>query len=189
MTDKKNAKDIIIKAASRLFRTRGYYGVGLNEILKESGTAKGSLYYYFPNGKEELAIAAIDYTKEFVADKIRRALEKFEEPIQAFQAHINDLSEEFGVHKEIFGLPIGTIAGETSLTSEPIRLACQSAFECWQLIYVEKLLASGYSEKHAKELGLLINAMLEGGILLCLTTKSREPLRIIAEQIPFLLKK
>jgi TetR/AcrR family transcriptional repressor of lmrAB and yxaGH operons len=188
MTNKNKAKDAIIVAASRLFRLHGYYGVGLSEIIKESGTAKGSLYYYFPEGKEELAIAAINHTKEFVSENIREVIEGVEDPVQAIQTHIYQLSGEFS-KESILGLPIGTIAGETALTNEPIRLACQSAFEDWQSLYIEKLIASGYSDKQSKDLALVINAMLEGGILLCLTKKSGEPLRTIAEQIPLLLKK
>jgi TetR/AcrR family transcriptional repressor of lmrAB and yxaGH operons len=131
LTNKNKAKDAIIEAASRLFRLHGYYGVGLSEIIKESGTAKGSLYYYFPEGKEELAIAAINHTKEFVSDKIREVTAGIEDPVQAIQAHIYQLSEEFS-KESILGLPVGTIAGETSLTNESIRLACKSAFEDWQ---------------------------------------------------------
>lgn len=38
---------------------RGFHGVGLNELLKEAGGPKGVLYYHFPGGKSELAVASI----------------------------------------------------------------------------------------------------------------------------------
>jgi TetR/AcrR family transcriptional repressor of lmrAB and yxaGH operons len=188
LTKKNNAKDELIETASRLFRLRGYHGVGLKEIIEESGTAKGSLYHYFPEGKEQLALAAIEHTKKFVSDKVREDLEMTADPAQAIRSHIHKLAGEFS-RESIFGMPIGTIAGETHLTNEPIRLACQAVFNEWQTLYQEKLLSSGYSEKQAAEYALVLIALLEGGILLSITSKSGEPLSRIAEQIPLLIKK
>jgi len=190
MLNRNESKNILIQVASRLFRIRGYEGVGLNDIIGESGIPKGSLYHYFPKGKEQLAIEAINYTKEAVTSEIHEILERFEDPIKAFQAHILQLAENLVGDFDLLGMPIGTIAGEKYSTSEPIRIACQSAFEDWQAVYIKKLLASGYSERQSKDLSIVINAMVEGGILLSLTTKSSTPLQVIAEQIPlFLIKK
>ena len=52
-------KESLIRTAMRLFRRQGYASTGLNQILAESGAPKGSLYHYFPGGKEELAVAAV----------------------------------------------------------------------------------------------------------------------------------
>ncbi|WP_285768424.1 TetR/AcrR family transcriptional regulator [Peribacillus sp. SI8-4] len=187
MAGKKNSKDILIEVASRLFRIRGYYGVGLKDIIEESGIPKGSLYHYFPKGKEQLAIAAVIHTKEIVIDEIERGFGEFDDPIKAIQAHILHLSGLFEEGENLLGLPIGTIAAETFTTSEPIRTACQEAMKDWQAIYVQKLLEANYSEKRSKELSIVINALIEGGILLSLTAKNGEPLKAIAEQIPLLL--
>jgi len=51
-------KDRLIRAAAQLFRSQGYNGVGVAEILAEAQAPKGSLYYHFPNGKADLAMAA-----------------------------------------------------------------------------------------------------------------------------------
>src|ERR687898_2195200 len=59
-TDKgRETRERMIRAAAGLFRRRGYDGTGLNEILERSGAPRGSLYFHFPGGKEELAVAAI----------------------------------------------------------------------------------------------------------------------------------
>lgn len=187
MTDKKSSRDVLIEVASRLFRLRGYYGVGLNDIVEESGVPKGSLYHYFPGGKEELAIEAIHFSKKMVMDSIKEALERFEDPIQAFQAYLNQLAEIFGEGSEPQALSFATVAGEKHSTSEPIRLACQSAFSSWQSIYKRKLLAAGYAESQAKELSMIIHALVEGGILLSITEKSGQPLHVISEKIAVLL--
>ena len=49
-----NTKDKIIKTTIDLLLEKGFHGTRINEILKRSKISKGSLYYYFPEGKEQL---------------------------------------------------------------------------------------------------------------------------------------
>jgi TetR/AcrR family transcriptional repressor of lmrAB and yxaGH operons len=184
---KKKARDILIETASQLFRLRGYEGVGLNDIIEASKIPKGSLYHYFPKGKEELAIEAIQHTKDMVLTEIRNLFQSNEDPVEVFSTHINLLSEIVEDPDKMIGYPIGTVAAEKHSSSEPIRLVCEAAFEEWQDEYRKKLLETGYGVEQSRELGVTITALIEGGILLSLTKKSGNPLRTIAKQIPTLL--
>jgi TetR/AcrR family transcriptional regulator, lmrAB and yxaGH operons repressor len=42
-------------AARRLFREHGYLGTALSDVVTESAAPRGSIYFHFPGGKEELA--------------------------------------------------------------------------------------------------------------------------------------
>ncbi len=53
-----STRDQIIEATAGLLETQGYRATGLNQIIEESGAPKGSLYYYFPGGKEEFSTEA-----------------------------------------------------------------------------------------------------------------------------------
>ncbi|NRB01909.1 MAG: TetR/AcrR family transcriptional regulator [Rhodobacteraceae bacterium] len=57
-------KDRLIRSAAELFRTRGYHGVGLNDLLAHAKAPKGSLYHHFPNGKPDLAMAAATWASD-----------------------------------------------------------------------------------------------------------------------------
>jgi TetR/AcrR family transcriptional repressor of nem operon len=61
-------KKRIVQAALKLFSTRGYYGTGIADILKESGVKRGSLYHYF-SSKKELAFAAIDEEVSLIIER------------------------------------------------------------------------------------------------------------------------
>jgi AcrR family transcriptional regulator len=53
--EKKGAKERIIEAASHLFYFEGYNQTGINQILKESGSSKDSMYRHFKS-KEDIAV-------------------------------------------------------------------------------------------------------------------------------------
>jgi TetR/AcrR family transcriptional repressor of lmrAB and yxaGH operons len=59
--DATTTRSRLVTTAARLFRARGYHGVGLAEILAEAQAPKGSLYHHFPDGKSDLALAAADW--------------------------------------------------------------------------------------------------------------------------------
>lgn len=47
MTSRGDSREKILHTASRLFQLQGYHATGLNQIVKESGAPKGSLYHFF----------------------------------------------------------------------------------------------------------------------------------------------
>ncbi|CQR47310.1 putative HTH-type transcriptional regulator YxaF [Paraliobacillus sp. PM-2] len=188
MKEKENAKDKLIKTASKLFQLQGYHGTGLNQILKESGAPKGSLYYHFPGGKEQLALESVQFTAQSIIKQINEGLNQSTDPIQAIQGFINDLAERFTKESAEEGIPIAAIALETSLSSETLRKACQTAYGSYQDIFSQKLIDAGFKVEKARELGVFLNALIEGSFLLSFTTGTNQPLQIAAEQIPTILK-
>jgi TetR/AcrR family transcriptional repressor of lmrAB and yxaGH operons len=57
----RTTRERLIRAAVFLFQSQGYHGVGLTAILTRARAPKGSLYHHFPGGKEDLAVAAVDW--------------------------------------------------------------------------------------------------------------------------------
>lgn len=188
MIEKENSRTKLIKTASRLFQQQGYHATGLNQITKESGSPKGSLYYHFPDGKEQLAIESVQLTAKFVSERIEEALDKFSDPINSIQNFILDMAVQFQEERCKEGVPIASVALETALTSESLRNECQSAYRNFQHLFTQKLFHSGYEEKRAEELGIVINSMIEGAFLISFTMGTNEALHLVAKQIPVLLK-
>ena len=54
-----DARERIVRAATRLFLTRSYHAVGIDELCAAADVGKGSLYHYF-SSKSDLAKAVID---------------------------------------------------------------------------------------------------------------------------------
>ncbi len=192
MSSKNSSREKILEAATELFHLKGYHATGLSQIIQESGAPKGSLYYHFPNGKEQLAFEAINLSATRIAAEIEQNLAAFDDPTQAFQYHIEFISRIFQDVEPISKLknvPMGLLAMETAFVNENLRQACEETFEIWGNLYFEKLRCSGFSEERAYLISKSISALIEGGITLCITKKSGEPLIQINKMIPLLLSK
>ena len=74
MCSTRSTRDQIIDTASALLERQGYAATGLNQIVRESGAPKGSLYHYFPGGKDEIAVESLQQGAQAVAERIREAL-------------------------------------------------------------------------------------------------------------------
>ncbi|WP_100406084.1 TetR/AcrR family transcriptional regulator [Bacillus solitudinis] len=189
MTFKNDTQVKILETASRLFQIQGYHATGLNQIIKESGSPKGSLYYYFPGGKEELAAEAIHYTREAVTSHLRQRLEIHTNAVVAIQSFIKEFSTKFEKVQKLEGAPIGLLALETWMMSDLLREACRLTYESFQQTFVDKLIDDGFDEERARKLAVVISSMIEGALVHCVTRKDGQPLLIISEHIPILLKK
>ncbi|WP_078578445.1 TetR/AcrR family transcriptional regulator [Salipaludibacillus agaradhaerens] len=185
---KRNSREDMIKATAYLLQSKGYFGTGLNDIIKLSGAPKGSIYYHFPNGKEQLAKEAIEWTKHSVSQFIAEKLKDYSDPTEAIQHYILDSAERFEKDSYFQGVPITAIVLETSDVSEELREACRSVFDAWHHIFADKLLNYGYEPRAAYEIAMTVNAMIQGALVICLTRNDSTPLKIVAEVIPPLLK-
>ncbi|MFZ3054539.1 MAG: TetR/AcrR family transcriptional regulator [Minisyncoccales bacterium] len=187
MSNKLNTRERILTTASRLFQFQGYSATGLTEILKESGAPKGSLYYYFPKGKEQLALESIKLASEIMQKKVKNILENFPEPVEAIEHAIRNLAKT--IDKEgLLDVSISLISLENYKSSKCLREACNGVFEAMENIYSEKLIQCGFDKNKAKELGILIQIMIEGAITISLAKKDTSPLLLVANKISVLLK-
>ena len=179
-------RDEIIATTCELLEVQGYHATGLNRILQESGAPKGSLYHYFPEGKEGLAAAAIARSGAGIAANIERALAEGDDAAEAVTAFIRALAGHVAASGYRQGGPITAVALEAASTSERLRLACRDQYRGWQALFAAKL-RPGYGPARAERVAALIIAAIEGGIILARSERSPQPLLDVAEEIVVLL--
>ncbi len=183
-------RDEVIDTACRLLEVQGYHATGLNQILQESGAPKGSLYYYFPEGKEELAAAAIARSAAGIAANISGALAPGEDPAAddpavAVVSFIRTLAGHVSASGFRQGGPITAVALEAASTNERLRLASRDAYRLWAGLIADRL-RPAYGPR-ADRLATLILAALEGSIILSRTERSEQPLLDVADEVAQLL--
>ncbi|EUJ39080.1 TetR/AcrR family transcriptional regulator [Brochothrix campestris] len=191
-SDQGQAKERILAAAMRLFHFRGYHATGLSQILAESKAPKGSLYYHFPGGKEQLAIEAIQQSTSIITAAMIADLAKFDDIIESFNFHIMSIATkftDFDSNTDFSTIPFGLIASETALVNENIRKTCEVTYQIIEDVYIHRFLQAGYSQAEAEMLSATFNALVEGAVTLSVTLKSNAPLLNIKNVVPLLLHK
>ncbi|WP_041700835.1 TetR/AcrR family transcriptional regulator [Clostridium kluyveri] len=187
MSNKTDSREKIIKAASKLFQIKGFNATGLNEILKESKSPKGSLYYYFPDGKEQLALEAISLASKSIIERLETTLNKYSDPIKAIKYLINNIINDLEKENKLQDISVSLIALETYSSNEHLREACKSVFTSLSYVYANKLVQNGFSKQKAEELSMAIEIMIEGAITISVTRKDTIPLLTISNIIDVLL--
>jgi AcrR family transcriptional regulator len=178
-----DTKTKLLDASRELFRSQGYSGTGLKQVTATAGVTWGSMYHFFPGGKEQLgAEAVIAAGKRYgvhLADLFARA----DSPAKAigflFKNEIRELEEsDFRG-----GCPIASVALDVASTSDRVRAACSEAFLGWQAIIAAALIEHGVPAARAPGIAAFVLASLEGAIVLSRTHKSTEPLSSTSEMV------
>lgn len=185
MPRRSDAKNKMIKTALLLFREKGYHGVGLAEILEQSGAPKGSFYHHFPGGKQELALAVLDAANRFMLRLIDNAFENAGTIEAAVDAVIDDIVELAASEKFSLGCPVTSFSVELTREDGEIRKRADTVLRGWVQRMVEQLEPFSPDQDELKRYTEVFRAVLttiEGGWIVSQIQKSAEPL-LIAKQV------
>ena len=169
-------RDRIIVATNELFRRHGYNGTSLTQISEASAATIGSIYHFFPGGKEALAVAVVETTGAVYRELFESIAAEAE---NAGTAYVDFFAGAAVVLEEsdfIDPCPIGTIAREVANTSEPIREAAKGAFDSWIEAAHTHLTTAGIPTDVAAELAIVFVSTVEGMFVLCRTQRTTTPL-------------
>lgn len=155
----------ISQSAAKALDERGYYGTSMNDILARSGAPKGSMYFHFPGGKEEVASSAIRQVGEEITALLVQGLESEKDLNKA----VTTIFSYFG-HRLVSGgfkcgCPISTTALELSGSDSTVLEACNEAYASWMAV-LEHALQRVFSSPKAAELTNTIFYLVQGSLLM-----------------------
>lgn len=183
-----NSREQILLSTCELLENQGFHATGLNEIVKESGAPKGSIYYYFPEGKEEIVAATVQFAGQRTAERIRAHLAGVADPADAVRSFLETIAYHMEASGFRSGGPLTIVASESATTHERINQACQVAYTELREAFADKLRASGIEDTTAVSLAWTINAAIEGAIILSRTFHSGAPMREAGGQLARLIR-
>jgi len=172
----------IVRTATRLFRRRGYEGVGLNEIVEVSGSPKGSLYHYFPQGKAQIGAAAVASGGASATAVLKALLEQMT-PAQAVEEYGAMLARGMEQSGYRDGCPVATIVLETAPQTPEIAEAGKAVFDDWRKAFRDSLRRLGVEEGRASSLAILAVAGLEGALILARVDRDGRAIERTASEI------
>jgi TetR/AcrR family transcriptional regulator, lmrAB and yxaGH operons repressor len=183
-----DSRDRFVETTRDLLEQQGYHATGLNQIVEASGSPKGSLYYYFPDGKEGLTAEAIRRSGQIVADRIRSRMAAVDDPSAAIRQFVLEIAGYVEAAEYRVGGPITAVAMETATTSPRINEACREVFHLWHSAFEEKISQTVHAPERASQIASLVLASIEGATVLSRTYHDTEPLRRVAEELGGLLQ-
>jgi AcrR family transcriptional regulator len=174
-------RERIVEKSAELFRRQGYASTGVKQIVAEASAPFGSLYHFFPGGKEQLGAEVIRTSGEAYGQLIDVFFLPGADPVAATRAFFAAAGQTLEETDYADACPIATVALEVSSTSEPLREACAEVFGAWIDRTASILGSCGIAAAPARELAISILASLEGAFVLARALRSTAPLEAAGE--------
>jgi AcrR family transcriptional regulator len=173
------AAERMIASAVKLLAVHGFQATSFSSVLKDSGAPRGSIYYHFPEGKDQLIAAAIDAA----GDRALAFTESFAglpaaEIVDAFASLWRAVLVRSDFRAGCAVLAVTVSADVPALTDRAAAI-----FRAWRERLGAALEAAGIEAGQARALALTIIAGCEGAVVLCRAEHSLEPLEVVAGQL------
>lgn len=176
----------MLVAAAEVMRERGAAGVTIDEVLTRSGAPRGSVYYHFPNGRNQILTEALRYAGDAITADINDAAERgamvlLRQFVDFWEGLLAE--SDFSAGCPVVAAAIGCPGDELGLSAEAGQI-----FSRWRAALARAFVAEGLPESDADSLAVMSIAALEGAVVLCRSTRSTDPLRKVDDQLEFLFK-
>ncbi|WP_020580361.1 TetR/AcrR family transcriptional regulator [Actinopolymorpha alba] len=176
-----NTKQRIVEASIELFRRQGYTGTGVKQIVAAANAPFGSLYHFFPGGKQELGEEVIRSSGAMYLHLISAIFDPAPDVVTAVRNVFDGAAETLVETNYADACPIATVALEVASTSEPLRQATADVFDSWLRSMASRFEAAGMTADTARSLAISTLALLEGAFILSRAQRSAEPLKATGE--------
>ena len=174
-------RERIVTTGAELFRRQGYAATGVKQIVTEAKAPFGSLYHFFPGGKEALGAEAILVSGALYEQLIPAVFDPAPDVVSAVRAFFAGAAAHLEQTDFEDACPIATIALEVSSTSEIMRQACAEVFERWIAVGMPRFIDAGADAALARELTIALLSALEGAFVLARALRSTEALHVAGE--------
>ncbi len=179
-----SSRDRLVATAAQLYGRYGYTGVGLKQVAAESGVPIGSLYHFFPGGKEQLAAEALRLSGHGYQLLVEGVFETAPDLVSGIRLCFETAAEVLAASGYADACWIETVALEVASTNEALRLVSAEIFDGWIEAATRLVEAAGVADaESARRLGIAIITGLEGAFVLSRSLRSPEPLLAAGESL------
>ena len=169
-------RDRILTATNELFRRHGFNGTSIKQITLAAQVPMGSLYHFFPEGKDQVAREAIETSGPAYEQLFEIIADEAADVSEAVTNFFEGAAEVLEATDFIDICPIGTVAREVASTNDSLRVATANVFASWIAAVAARLEAAGVPDPEANGLGTTVVASLEGGLMLARAARNTAPL-------------
>jgi TetR/AcrR family transcriptional regulator, lmrAB and yxaGH operons repressor len=183
MPKRSDSKERMIAAARRLFREHGYLGTALSDVVTESAAPRGSLYFHFPGGKEELASeVTLLHAGDHIAN-INRAAAATSTAALLMEAFIARIRDELVASNYREGCAMAPIVIESMPGSDQLSDVTRRGFQDMIATLAARLTEKNVPAARATELATQAWSSVEGALILGRVLRSPEPFNLAIAQL------
>ena len=171
----------LISTTIDLVQRQGFGETGLSQILSQSDTNRGSLYFHFPGGKHELVLEALRAATQRWRDSLQAILKESDNAPATLRSACDVLGQRLERSGWQKGCPVATVTLELAATDDAVREICAEHFRLWEDFLAEVFLRDGATPEEAAKLASFALAAIEGALVLARAYESTAPLDNAAE--------
>lgn len=169
------SRDRMIEAAIDLMRGYGLSGVGINDVVRQSGAPRGSLYHFFPDGKLQIAAEALSVQGARMASFIDEALSSKRAPPRKVAALFEAFARRVEACDFQRSCAMGAVTLDLSPEAESLRLVLADIFDSWRGVIARHFQVRGAAT--AQSFAGLMLSCIEGAHIRARAERSGAPFR------------
>ncbi|MGD9968139.1 MAG: TetR/AcrR family transcriptional regulator [Hyphomonadaceae bacterium] len=170
-----SAREDMLAAAVDLFGERGYEGVGIAELLNRSCCPRGSLYFHFPGGKEQIGVEVVGRVGAEVAQRFRELHESGVDLDTFIERVFKTTAKECKDRQYAASCPMAAIATGFGEANPKLAAAVGEAFSLWEHEIANAAQARGMAAKNAATFASAMVAAIEGAFVVSKAQRSSAP--------------
>jgi AcrR family transcriptional regulator len=176
-------RDRIVEAGATLFRRQGYSGTGMKAIAAAAQAPFGSIYHFFPGGKDELGGEVIRAAGRVYGGLVAAFFDPQPDVALATRDAFFGAAETVRDSGWADACPIATVALEVASTNEDLRLATAEVFQAWLDSLADRFASAGIAPEEARRLAMSFVAALEGAFVLARSLRDTAPVIAAGETL------
>lgn len=168
---------------------QGARATTIDAVISDSQAPRGSVYYYFKNGRTDMIKAAMGVADDQMMEMIHQSFTGQKDLPAAVEAFFDNWGAYVSKNDFKNGCMATALAVEGHSLEEDLQQLDRQTFTQWQDELVKSITAYGLAAKQAQSLATMILASGEGAVILSRVSHSLLPMQQVAHQVSSLAQK
>jgi AcrR family transcriptional regulator len=173
-------REKVLGSLISVFRNHGFEGASLSRFTESSGLIKASLYHRFPEGKEQMALAALTEIDRIFAAHVLAPIDSGGEPVQRLAVVAKRLDEFYEGGTQ--GCLLETLSGVG--TPPSVRAHVKNTLNFWIAKFMQVSREAGIPAKEARIRAEGAVAAIEGALVISRAQESNREFKRSLESLP-----
>ncbi|MBE9171027.1 TetR/AcrR family transcriptional regulator [Pleurocapsales cyanobacterium LEGE 06147] len=177
------SKEKTIAKLIPVFRQHGYEGATISRLSQATGLGKASLYYYFPDGKEGMAAAVLEYINNWFTNEIFQSLRGTNDPAEKIRKMSKSLDEFYRSGQDACFLSVMSVGEANNLFHNQI----EQALKVWIDSLTQVLQEAGIEPDRARQRSENAIMQIQGALVLARVLNDTKPFERVIKSLPEML--